>query len=540
MRREWIRGDGLALVGWRLGVALAYFGSAKLGLTLAFTTASVTAVWPPTGIALAALVLGGRGLWPGVALGAFAANVTTDVPVYTAAGIAAGNTLEAVIGAALLERFDFRPTLRRLRDIFALVVLAGAISTAVSATIGIASLGVGDSLSGGAVSAWRVWWLGDMGGDLLVASFLFVAFTHWPYRDLPGRALEGVALLVGLVGVAVIVFSHEAPALYLTFPFLVWAGLRFLQVGASGSALMLAAIAVAFTANDSGPLVRVSQDDSLLLAQSFSAVSGLTALILAVLTDQRRRAESRARGLAHELQRELLPATIPEVPGFEIAGWYRAGAREQEAGGDFYDVFEAAEGEWVAVVGDACGKGPQSAALTALARYTLRAARERPLGASESLMALNQAVLDQRQDSRFITAVLLRLTVGEGEPVMVLSNGGHPHPLLARVDGTVEEAGPGGTLLGVWEEPALHEQRLDLAPGEVLVMFTDGLKERRDPALEPTGRMLELLRTATSLPAGEIAVRLGGLAQSAGEEADDDVAILVLRRSGRSTATDPA
>ena len=253
-------------------LALVYFASAKIGLKLAFSNESVTAVWPPTGIALAALVLWGRSLWPGVLLGAFLANVTTDVPVYTAAGIAVGNTLEAVVGATLLERFGFRPALPRLRDIFALVLLAGFISTAVSATIGVASLSVGDSLSGGALSAWRVWWLGDMGGDLLVASLIFVLITHWPYRDLPGTPAEALALLAALVGIGLVVFTHHAPAAYLTFPIIVWAALRFLQPGATVAAAALATLAVAFTANDSGPFVRPSQDDSLLLAQSFSAI----------------------------------------------------------------------------------------------------------------------------------------------------------------------------------------------------------------------------------------------------------------------------
>jgi serine phosphatase RsbU (regulator of sigma subunit) len=155
----------------------------------------------------------------------------------------------------------------------------------------------------------------------------------------------------------------------------------------------------------------------------------------------------------------------------------------------------------------------------------------RPLDPSDSLNALNQAILDQRTDDRFITAVLARLTVGDDGPVIRLSNGGHPHPLLARADGTVEETGPAGTLLGVFAEPNLVSHRLELGPGDALIMFTDGLKERRNPELEPTTRMVELLRTASSLPADEIAARLGGLAQSAGEEADDDVAILVLRRS---------
>ena len=406
-----IRSGRLTASGLGLVLALVYFASAKLGLALAFSTPSVTAVWPPTGIALAALVLGGRGLWPGVLLGAFLANVTTDVPVYTAAGIAVGNTLEALVGASLLDRFGFRPALPRLRDIFALVVLAAFLSTAVSATIGVASLSVGDSLSQGALSTWRVWWLGDMGGDLLVASLIFVLVTHWPYRDLPGSVAEALVLTVAFVGIGLLVFTNDVPAAYLTFPIIVWAGLRFLQPGASVAAVALATVAVTFTANESGPFVRPSQDDSLLLAQGFSMIVGLTGLILATITSQRRSAERRAQHLAHDLQAELLPPQLPEIPQFEAAGWYRAGMQGQLAGGDFYDVFKASPGRWVAVIGDVCGKGPEAASLTALARYTLRAVGRQATGPSDALRALNEAILEQRSDQRFMTAVLVQLDV---------------------------------------------------------------------------------------------------------------------------------
>ena len=524
-------------------MALVYFASAKLGLTLAFSNESVTAVWPPTGIALAALVLGGRGLWPGVLLGAFLANVTTDVPVYTAAGIAVGNTLEALVGAWLLDRFGFRPALQRLRDIFALVVLAGLISTAVSATIGVASLSVGDSLAGGALSAWRVWWLGDMGGDLLVASLIFVLVTHWPYRDLPGRAAEALLLTLALVGIGLVVFSHDAPAAYLTFPIIVWAALRFLQPGATVAAVALATIAVAFTANDSGPFVRSSQDASLLLAQSFSAIVGLTGLILATVTSQRRSAERRAQHLAHDLQAELLPPQLPEIPQFQAAGWYRAGMKGQEVGGDFYDVFQASPGRWVAVIGDVCGKGPESASLTALARYTLRAVGRRANGPSDALRALNEAILEQRSDHRFMTAVLVQLDTASPDGV-ALSNGGHPPPLLVRAGGDVEEvAREGGALLGIYSDPELVDQRLELRPGDSLVLFTDGLAERRDSHVDAPRRIRELLRSSAGTSASEMAGRLGQLALSDGAKPDDDVAVVVLRRvdsrDGNGAATAP-
>ena len=526
-----IRSGRLAVCGSGLVLALVYFASAKLGLELAFSTPSVTAVWPPTGIALAALVLWGRNLWPGVLLGAFLANVTTDVPVYTAAGIAVGNTLEALVGAWLLDRFGFRPTLHRLRDIFALVVLAALLSTAVSATIGVASLSVGDSLTEDTLSTWRVWWLGDMGGDLLVASLIFVLVTHWPYRDLPGSAAEALILISALVGIALVVFTHDAPAAFLTFPIIVWAGLRFLQPGASVAAVVLATVAVTFTANESGPFVRPSQDDSLLLAQGFSAIVGLTGLIQATITSQRRSAERRAQHLAHDLQAELLPPQLPEMPQFEAAGWYRAGMQGQVAGGDFYDVFEASPGRWVAVIGDVCGKGPEAASLTALARYTLRAVGRRATDPSDALRALNEAILEQRSDHRFMTAVLVQLDVVSPDPGVVLSNGGHPPPLLVRARGEVEEVGEGGTLLGIYADPELVDQSLELLPGDALVLFTDGLGERRDPHDDPARPMRELLQASAGASASETAARLGQLALSDGVKPDDDVAVVVLRRT---------
>jgi integral membrane sensor domain MASE1/anti-sigma regulatory factor (Ser/Thr protein kinase) len=513
-----------------LALALIYFGAAKLGLALAFDSPSVTAVWPPTGIALAALVLGGRRLWPGVLLGAFLANVTTDVPVYTAAGIALGNTLEAVVGAWLLNRVRFRPALLDLRDVFALVLFGAIISTAVSATIGVASLSLGDSLPDSTLSTWRIWWLGDAGGDLLVATSIFVLVTHWPYRNLRGREFEAVALLASLVVVELLVFTGGVRIAYLAFPIVIWAALRFLQPGACLAALLLAIISVAFTVNDQGPFVRSSQDDSLLLSQTFSATVGLTGLILAVVTFQRRRAERRAQQLARALQAELLPPEMPEIPQFEAAGWYRAGMQDQDAGGDFYDVFDASDGRWLAVIGDVCGKGPEAASLTALARYTLRAVGRQADGPSEALRALNEAILEQRSDHRFMTAVLVQLETDGANHGVALSNGGHPPPVLVRANGEVEEvSGQGGMLLGIYPDPELVDQSLELGIGDSLVLFTDGLAERRDPTEDIRHQIAQVLRRNAGDSARETAARLGELAMSGGNPGDD-VAVVVLRR----------
>ena len=316
------------------------------------------------------------------------------------------------------------------------------------------------------------------------------------------------------------VFTRDVPAAYLTFPIIVWAALRFLQPGASVAAVVLAAVAVTFTANESGPFVRSSQDDSLLLAQSFSAIVGLTGLILATITSQRRSAERRAQHLAHDLQAELLPPQLPEIPQFEAAGWYRAGMQGQLAGGDFYDVFKASPGRWVAVIGDVCGKGPEAASLTALARYTLRAVGRQATGPSDALRALNEAILEQRSDQRFMTAVLVQLDVAGHDHGVALSNGGHPPPLLVRARGEVEEVvGEAGMLLGIYSDPELVDQRLELLPGDALVLFTDGLAERRDPHDDAAARIRELLRASAGASASETAARLGQLALNDGVQA---------------------
>ena len=152
-------GDRAGYVLQIVAVAIAYAASGKLGLHLASGSHSVTAIWPPTGIALAALVLGGYRMWPGVALGALLANLNTDAPAVTVLGIVVGNTLEALTGAFLLRRVGgFRPGLERVRDVISLVVFAAVISTMVSATIGIASLLIGGKISWAmSPSLWRRW-----------------------------------------------------------------------------------------------------------------------------------------------------------------------------------------------------------------------------------------------------------------------------------------------------------------------------------------------------------------------------------------------
>ncbi|HXG08276.1 MAG TPA: MASE1 domain-containing protein [Gemmataceae bacterium] len=300
----------LIYLGEVAALTAVYFGAARLGLSLAFIADQVTAVWPATGIALAALLLRGYHVWPGVALGAFLANVTVNESVGTALGIAAGNTLEALLAAWLLRRWaGFDPALERLKDVLDLIVLAAALSTTVSATIGVTSLCLGDVYLpplqrhiawADFESLWWVWWLGDATSDLLVAPVLLTwASGSWVPRP-RFRLVEAVGLLAGLVAMSLLVFAEKPVTalaghslVYVVFPFIVWAALRFGQRGVTAMIFFISGIALWCTANDLGPFARSTAHENLILLQLFMAVVAATGLLLGAAISERDRAERR-------------------------------------------------------------------------------------------------------------------------------------------------------------------------------------------------------------------------------------------------------
>jgi PAS domain S-box-containing protein len=282
-------------------MAAVYFGAAKLGLTLAFSNRSVTAVWPPSGLALAAVVLYGPRVWPGIALGAFLANLTTQGSVLAVAGITTGNTLEPLAGAYLLSRVDFRRDLERPRDVAALVVLAGALSTIISATIGVASLSADGLVHHGALaSTWRVWWLGDFGGDLLVGSAILVLAAP-RLAERPLWLAESIGVTAALVAVSVLVFSGRGIGAYATLPLLFWLAFRFGQPGAVIGGLLVSGIAVWFTKHGHGEFVGGTLDNALLRAQTFVCIATVSALVVGAVRSEQRSAEESEAGLREAL-----------------------------------------------------------------------------------------------------------------------------------------------------------------------------------------------------------------------------------------------
>jgi PAS domain S-box-containing protein len=237
--------------------------------------------------------------------------------------------------------------------------------------------------------------------------------------------------------------------------------------------------------------------------------------------------------VARTLQRSLVPARLPHVPGFEVAARFHAVGEEAEVGGDFLDVFETADGAWAAVIGDVSGKGADAAAVTALARYTIRAVAVHGRRPSAVLRELNDAMLRHELDERFCTAVFARLrSDGHGARVQ-LSVGGHPLPLLVRADGTVREVGTPGTALGIAPGPRLADRELALEPGDKLVFVTDGVMEARVGAqMLGVDGLRGLLAGCGELDALATGERIEQAVVDTAGDARDDIAVLVLRAAG--------
>ncbi len=295
-------------------VAGLYYLAGKFGLTLAFVHPSATPVWPPTGITLAALLWLGYRAWPGIFVGAFLVNVTTAGSIATSLGIASGNTLEGLLGAYLVNRFAHgRRAFERARDTFRFAVLAGVVSTVVSATLGVTSLAVGGFARWADVGPiWLTWWLGDMGGDLVVAPMLVLWSRGHLLRWRRMQVLEAVILVVSLLAVGVAVFGpfvplggRGYPLEFVCMPLLIWAAFRFDQRTAATATFLLSAIAVWGTLAGDGPFGTWERNEALLLLQVFMGVTAVATLALAATVAEQRRGEERVRAVSDELREAL-------------------------------------------------------------------------------------------------------------------------------------------------------------------------------------------------------------------------------------------
>jgi signal transduction histidine kinase len=298
-------------------LAAAYYVAGKLGLRLADPShPSETPVWPPTGIALTALLLGGMRLWPGVFVGAFLVNLTTAGTVATSLGIATGNTLEVVAGAWFAARFaGGARAFETSHDTLRFAVLTGVVATTIAPTIGVSALVAGRVAPAAEfATSWTTWWLGDMGGALIVAPLLLLWWRDGVPRLTVAQTAEALLLLLLVVASTAMVFGglgpfpdRNCPVMFLCTPFLVWAAIRFRPADAMAVTVVLCGVAIAGTRAGYGPFglgVTVhTLVESQLLLQSFLNVCTVTTLVLSTTVRERRAPAPRLVDTAAELGR---------------------------------------------------------------------------------------------------------------------------------------------------------------------------------------------------------------------------------------------
>jgi phosphoserine phosphatase RsbU/P len=239
--------------------------------------------------------------------------------------------------------------------------------------------------------------------------------------------------------------------------------------------------------------------------------------------------EEHARSLARTLQQTLIPPTPPDIPGLDVAAVYRPAGSGDEVGGDFYDVFQIGVDDWVVTVGDVCGKGVQAAVITALARYTLRASMVQLQDSRLALEVLNDMLL-RHESGRFCTVVLVRLRREAGLWAASVTAGGHPLPMLV-VNGAAPVAfGEPGSLIGVVESLGLHATERVLAPGDALVLYTDGVTEgRRGDEFFGEGRLAAVIDNHYASAAALVDGLLAAVLDFQSGNTRDDTAIVVVR-----------
>lgn len=292
-------------------IAVVYFIAGTLGLKLAYVNASATAVWPPTGIAIAALLIFGRNLWPGIYLGAFFVNLATAGTVLTSVGIALGNTLEAVVAAYMINRFaEGTSAFESSKNVFRFVLYAGTLSTMISATLGVSTLTwAGFSDTSNYWPVWSTWWLGDAAGAIILAPAIILwsrkSNLSWNFN----KVNEFIFIFFLLIITAYVVFIKNFPTPFLLLPPIIWLAYRFGPREASLGIILLSGISIWTTLSRFGPFSLPDQNQSLLLLQSFMSTISLTGLILAGAIVERNKNEKARTDFfwmaAHQLRTPL-------------------------------------------------------------------------------------------------------------------------------------------------------------------------------------------------------------------------------------------
>ncbi|MBT0664638.1 MASE1 domain-containing protein [Geobacter pelophilus] len=319
----WQPGHFLPGLAQNIAVAVTYVVTAKLGFLLALDQTNATAVWPPTGVALAACLVFGLRLWPGIFLGAFLANILVvagstiaSLPVLMLAlSTAAGNTLEALVGAYLVNRFSSgRLPFDRTLDTVYFMLFGALVSPFISATVGTASFCSYSSDWSRFGQMWLTWWLGDAVGALIIAPLLLTWEKRGVFRRYRWQTAEAAALLAMLLLAELTIFPLNAPLEYLVFPLLFWTAFRFGQFEAAVMVMLVMVTFLLWTVSGLGPFAGKPLNNALLFLQSYLGVASASTLILSTLISTRNRAEASLREYQDNLEK-LVTLRTAELQG---------------------------------------------------------------------------------------------------------------------------------------------------------------------------------------------------------------------------------
>jgi PAS domain S-box-containing protein len=322
-----------------LALALVYFVLARMGLEFAYVQEMATLIWMPTGLSLAAVLLGGYRLLPGVALGAFLTPLASPVPLWVCFATSAGNTLEAFLGALFLTRFtDFQISFPRIRDVRNFLLWAALLSTTASATVGVGTLCTAGIVAWEQFPAvWLIWWLGDAVGNMLVAPLILVwsRLPRWQLDNWLEFAL--VLALTSLVTLAVFGGWIPSPRVepyplaFLVFPLLIWGALRFEQYGCTAANFVVAALAAWMTLVGKGPFAAFGLQERIAMLSVFMMLTIVPAQLLAASMSERRHAEKALQQAYDQIHQIIDNAPGVAIQGYDHEGrvlfWNRASER---------------------------------------------------------------------------------------------------------------------------------------------------------------------------------------------------------------------
>lgn len=562
-------------------LAIIYAAAGYVGLFSAIAPGYATAIWPASGIAIGALLLYGRRLWPGVWLGSFVLNNWVYIHAYraptltsiAAAGlIAAAASLAAIVGTSLLRR------IARPEDLFCKVMnvvwfTAVALgSSLTSASIAVASLRLtGLTSSSNALLTWWTWWLGDAGG-ILVATPLLITSLKMPISWSAARAAEAIALLTLLVAVTAVAFgTGKYPFPYIVLPVLIIIALRFRQVGAAVAIGVVAFIGSVSTAHGQGPFSNRTYGvaESLLLFCSFIVLNGLTILTLAAaraereterirVMDETKRAieadhrahlvelHSAAVRIEHErdrreleeataLQVSMLPVSLPSLPSFEVAGRMQS---VREVGGDYYNVLPIKDGEHsshLLCVADVSGKDLTASVMMSNFQAMLITLADECVRLGEIASRLSVRMRG-RPNNRYITSIMVQL-----DPLTTTAeyvNAGHPDGIIVRANGELRSLASTKLPMGMFAETDHGQQSFSFEEGDLLALSSDGFSDATNAEGTEFGEsgLRNYLQQVRLRPVAEIVSgafeAVNKFTGSAGQF--DDITLLVVKRTQRT------